>query len=372
MQYNICFISFSHLSKDARSLNIINTYLSNTSNKILVISLDEEFAINSDQLTHIKIKSNSNNSWLRWWKFNREVKKHFNYVIASYYYACDLYSLVISSYFAKHFNGTLNYDSREIYSALGALAKKPFRQWILTQIEKKCINLVRTVITSGKYDSEYLKENLYPDKEYLEILNLPPFKEKTNSNAIREKFSIPLNKKIILYQGVVHFNRGLDEILNAMPLIQDKFVLCIVGDGPKIKHYKEVVTSLQLENVVFFFGSVDYDELHAVTCSADIGICMFNPVSKSYEFSLPNKLFEYSMAGLPILATNLPQQEKVITEFHNGVLIEPYSKPDLIKLKLEEIIDKFDELGKNSLECAKSYHYSTQNVLILNLMPKQF
>jgi len=59
-----------------------------------------------------------------------------------------------------------------------------------------------------------------------------------------------------------------------------------------------------------------------VSADANIGFSLIKPISKSYEQALPNKLFEYALAGIPIIASKLPEMEKVIIEYKIGYTVD--------------------------------------------------
>jgi len=66
---------------------------------------------------------------------------------------------------------------------------------------------------------------------------------------------------------------------------------------------------------------VPYDELHALTCGADVGVCLIEPLSMSYEYALPNKLFETMMARIPVLVTDLPALRRHIESHPVGLIV---------------------------------------------------
>jgi glycosyltransferase involved in cell wall biosynthesis len=88
---------------------------------------------------------------------------------------------------------------------------------------------------------------------------------------------------------------------------------------------------------VHWLGAVPYDTLHALTCGADVGLCLIEPVSMSYEYALPNKLFEYMMARVPCLATDLPALHDHITRYPVGILVERALSPQAIVDAMERL-----------------------------------
>ena len=66
-----------------------------------------------------------------------------------------------------------------------------------------------------------------------------------------------------------------------------------------------------------------YLNLLEITSSADIGIALIKPLSISYRYALPNKLFEYAAAGIPSLASNLPNMQYYIKKYNLGKTVCP-------------------------------------------------
>ena len=97
--------------------------------------------------------------------------------------------------------------------------------------------------------------------------------------------------------------------------------LAVIGDGPARPELVQLAASLGISDRVTWLGAIAYDELHAYTCGADVGLCMIEPVSLSYEYALPNKLFEYMMARIPSIVTDLPALRAHIAVHPVGALV---------------------------------------------------
>jgi len=119
---------------------------------------------------------------------------------------------------------------------------------------------------------------------------------------------------------------------------------------------------------VIFAGSINYDELHNWTCSADIGICFIEPISVSYQYALPNKLFEYSMAGIPTLASNLFAIKEIIDNNPIGKAIPQDSSPREIALAVQEILNNIDFYKEQTNIAAPKYCFESQTNAILSLL----
>ena len=309
----------------------------------------------------------SRRMFVRWLSFLSFVKSDISKYSFKTFWAADLYSLPALRYFNSKENIRIIYDSREIYSKLSTLSNSKFRQKIITSIERYFIKKVSTVVTSGELDSEYLKNYYDLKNQICEIKNFPKYKEYIKSDLIREHFNISKDKTILLYQGVLLDGRGLIPILKALQN-SEKYVLVILGDGSFRAELERNIKQLQIENKVKFAGNIDYSELHNWTCSADVGLCNIEPISFSYELALPNKLFEYILAELPVLATDLPALREVINFTNCGVLIPKENTVKDILTALENIENSQDIYKENSKKVKEQFIYESQKDLILQLV----
>lgn len=365
--YDVCLISLSNPLTDARTLNLASTLAKYK--KVLMIALGSQsdtFIESNFEIVNIQLIPKGT-SWKKWIEFFNKVKKiDFK---SEYIIACDLYSLVSASKISLKQNSKLIYDSREIYSKLGSLSEYPLKQFVISQIELYYSKNINKIVVSGELDQEYLESYFKKQFEYFVIKNLPPFKEIVKSNLIRDKFDIPKDKLILIYQGVILKGRGLILILKAIQK-NNNYHLVIIGDGNFKSELEHFVDLNKINDKVTFVGEVDYKDLHSYTCSADLGLCLFEPISKSYELALPNKLFEYMMAGIPCIATNLPALNDVITKNKNGILINDVYNIDEINACLDKFYhsDFRNEFASNSLNARNKYSYESQEKTILSIL----
>ena len=85
----------------------------------------------------------------------------------------------------------------------------------------------------------------------------------------------------------------------------DDFKLKIIGDGNELKSLKTLALQKGVEHKVEFLGRLPFNDLKAHTEQASIGILFEEPRGLSFEYSLPNKLFDYVHADTPVLASSL-------------------------------------------------------------------
>jgi glycosyltransferase involved in cell wall biosynthesis len=141
-----------------------------------------------------------------------------------------------------------------------------------------------------------------------------------------EAISLPVEKgmKVILYQGAINTGRGLEWVIDAMPGV-DNAVLYIIGDGDQKKALEARVKAMHLESRVIFHGKVDANDLHRYTPSAHLGLCLLENRGLSYFYALPNRIFDYMHAGVPVLASPFPEIKAIVEKYKTGIITGDYT-----------------------------------------------
>lgn len=369
-KYDVSIIAFVNIETDARTLNISNTFAEN-GYKVLVVGLGKKNAIEHHKnypVDYYKISVNQfQKTWKRWLDFYRKATIIINDLPAKVTFAEDVYSLPIANEAAKFHKSKLIYDSREIYSQIGPLAGRKTKQKIITLMEKRYIKRVNTIIVTAEIDSLYLKEHLTNKIPYYTVKNLPPYKNKIDSDIIREKFNIPADKKIVLYQGMLLNGRGIENTIGAIANLEN-IVFVALGEGPLREDILKIIKKKNLKTKVILPGAIPYSELHTWTSAADIGLSLIEPVSISYEHALPNKIFEYTMARIPTLCTDLPAQKEVIDKFGIGEYISRNISTDEIAYGIENLLRNKSEYISYCEKAAQELSFQTQHPILLNLI----
>ena len=268
---------------------------------------------------------------------------------AGLFFAEDLYTLPFVASVAKLKRKKIYYNSREIYSFLGGLSKRPLLQRAVTSIERFFIKKVDLVMTTGEMDSVFL-EKFYNLRNTIVIRNIPLFQIPAGIHDFRKMFGIAEDKFILLYQGVLLNGRGVPLIMRAMVKLPQT-VLVLLGDGEKKAAYQKLAVELGITERIIFAGSIEQEELIKYTAAADSGLSLIENISISYYHALPNKLFEYIMAGLPVLASNLHQMKKIIDEFGVGEAIDIEDEENIVRT-LQKWIESPELLQYYRINCA--------------------
>jgi len=280
--------------------------------------------------------------------------------------AGDYFALSAAVSFARRTGARLLYDMREFTFALGPLAKRPLRQKFIEWSERRLLRHVDMITVSGPLDAKVIEDRFRRKAEV--ILNVPPYQPALRTDKLRKTFSISANTTVVLYQGVIHHGRGLEPFLRAMPFLPNVH-LCVLGDGPAKGALQEISRECGVDDRTHWWASVPYDELHSWTCSADIGLCLIEPISMSYEYALPNKLFEYMMAGVPSLVTDLPALHEMVMREPVGMLVNRTLTPTEIVDAMNRIRQPitYEALHHRCL-ATKTYSYEGQAQHVIRIV----
>jgi glycosyltransferase involved in cell wall biosynthesis len=185
----------------------------------------------------------------------------------------------------------------------------------------------------------------------------------------RIDLGLPQNKKIIILQGAgINIGRGAEELVEAMKKVEGAMLL-VVGGGDVWDRLETMVSALKLHDRVILKKKMPASELIHYTANADLGISIDKPTNRNYFLSLPNKLFDYIQAGIPVLCSRLPEIEKIVTEFQIGGFIEEHS-PDHISLRIREMFGNpiLETYRKNARLARETLSWQSEKLVLENVL----
>ncbi len=229
------------------------------------------------------------------------------------------------------------YDSHEYFTGVPELEGRKFVRNAWLRIERFIFPKIADIITvndsiAALYKKEYNKD--------LTVVRNITDRQAQQLVKTKRDLGIAEDKFIILLQGSgINVDRGAEEAVMAMQYVNDA-VLYIIGDGDVLGILKQMVIDLHLEQKVVFIPKQPMDLLFQYTAHADVGLTLDKDTNINYRCSLPNKLFDYIHAGVPVLASPLTEVKKIIQQFDIGELIENHN-PEHIAAKLNAMmVDK--------------------------------
>jgi len=233
---------------------------------------------------------------------------------------------------------------------------------LLKIVEKFLLRYVDKMITvSEPIADEYVK--LYNIERPTVIYNTPKKIDIEKKDIFRNKFNIPKEHIIFLYQGGLQKRRGILEFFN---LIRGKegVSYVIMGFG----HLKDEIIELSKnESNLYFHDAVSPDVLLDYTSSADIGICIEENLCKSWNLGLPNKMFEYYMVDMPIVVSGLKELKRFIVDNKTGFVIDDIFNQEGFDKLFPTIIKEYKNRCENLKRVKNIYNWQNQERKLLKV-----
>ncbi|MFB3164822.1 glycosyltransferase [Neobacillus sp. 179-J 1A1 HS] len=258
----------------------------------------------------------------------------------------------------------LIYDSHEVQTS-----RTGYNSPIHGKLEAFLIKKIDEMIVENNTRAKY-NEDLYGF--YPHVVHNYPFKQKTTNNQekvdLHEILNIPRNEKILLYQGGIQTGRGLDKLIKAVPHFKEG-VLVLIGEGKIKKELQATVKKMGLEDKVKFHPKVPVDELPKYTRNGYLGFQVLNNVCFNHYSASSNKLFEYMMAGVPVVACSFPEIQRVVEGDETGVSVDshdPFSIANGVNWLLEHH-EEYEEMKVKSIKASQKYNWDNEKNIFLNI-----
>ncbi|MEB7428029.1 glycosyltransferase [Enterococcus faecalis] len=351
--YRIDDINFSIISLLLMVLSLLATYFMNNTGATL-------FLILSILLLGIgKVNSFINKLWLISRMFLVDSYKSFDI-----YHANDLNTLPQAYFQAKILRiRKLVYDSHEVQTSRTGYESKLYGY--LERFFMKRVDIcIHENITRSKY-TEYLY-----NRKIDYIYNYPSSYEKKDypKGKIHSVLGISSDTPILLYQGGIQEGRGLETIVLAAQYI-DKGTIVFIGDGKEKLKLKRLVKKLNVDDKVKFIDKVPCEMLKEFTIDAFLGFQVLENICFNHYSAASNKLFEYIMAEVPVIASDFPELARVIKTNKIGILVQPGNEQELAQAVNYLIKNSqfYKKCKKNCGKAKKIYTWEREKLRFLKI-----
>jgi glycosyltransferase involved in cell wall biosynthesis len=250
------------------------------------------------------------------------------------YHAHDLPMVLPALLAARLHPAPVVYDAHELYADMGGHG--PVLSHIWRRIDRFVLPRVARVIAVNASRARVMVEELGAPEPVL-VPNLPHVRP---PGSLPPPEASPLRRfvsergaggrRILLYQGLVAPGRSLDVAVRAMARVQSEAVLVILG--PHNAHVDELLSLAKTQGVanrVLYHERVASDALPEFTVGADAGLVIYANAPRNNYLCAPNKLFDYCMAGIPVVGCDLPEVRRLLEAHDIGELFAPSSPASL-------------------------------------------
>jgi len=209
-------------------------------------------------------------------------------------------------------------------------------------------------------------------KEYgktITVVRNVPARKPLTGKIDKSSLGIGPEQKIILYQGAVNVDRGLEEAIAAMEHIRNDAVLLILGTGDIFKLLKELVVKKELRSKVLLPGAIPLENLHSYTLLGDIGLSIEKNVCINYFYALPNKFMDYIQANVPVLISPFPEMKAIVDQYQIGEFIENHD-PVTLASHFDRMLDdkvRLDLYRNNLIRAANDLCWENEEKTLTGL-----
>jgi glycosyltransferase involved in cell wall biosynthesis len=263
----------------------------------------------------------------------------------------DLDTLLAGYIFQRKYSTKIIFDAHEIYpEQLPESMRSQIWYDFYTNLEKRLINEADGRLTVCDSLGRYFASR-YNTGGFVTIRNLPSRTQLPDRKIVSSRIKKPLR---FLYHGSYSRYRGLDEIIQAS-CFMDGAEFVFRGIGSYVQVLKRLSIELGVDDRVTFADPVGVAELVSSAAECDVGLNPFIPVCKNTEYALPNKFFEYLMAGLACASSNLIEIREHTMRYDIGILFEKL-EPEAIAVQLQDLVDNPDRVAHYRANALKAAH----------------
>jgi len=182
---------------------------------------------------------------------------------------------------------------------------------------------------------------------------------------------IPKDKRLMIFQGAgINAHRGAEELIQAMSWLDPKkYHLLLVGGGEIFAMLETMIRQKELNDRITVIPRLPFEALRHITRQAELGLSLDKSDNFNHRYGLPNKIFDYIHAGLPILCSRLVEVERIVNTYQVGTFIENH-EPGHIASRIEMIFASEDlmKIWKANTEKAKQdLNWESESKIVLNI-----
>lgn len=285
-------------------------------------------------------------------------------------WANDLDTLLPAYVMARLKGVPLVYDSHEFFTEAAGLTGRPFQRNVWLALERLLFPRIPSVITVNDAIANAYAER-YPRAAAgrpLVVRNMPRFRNNKAAQGAgwRKQLGIPASAPFLILQGAfLDVDRGVKQAVEALAVHEDWY-LVVVGAGVEWDWAQSQVG--RFNGRLIMRPKMPFEELRGLTAAADMGLSLDQGVHGNYYLSLPNKLFDYIHAGIPVVASSMPEVARVVNEWRIGQVLDDASPGGLGEAVARVLEVPKSEWKTRCEEAALALHWGVEEPNILGAL----
>ena len=245
--------------------------------------------------------------------------------------ANDLDTLPAAWLAARCLRRQLVYDSHEFFTEVPELfhadSRPRFARRVWRALERIIFPGLRHVITVNESIASAYRARY---GNTITVVRNIPMPQPLGALPPRAELQLPTDRFVLVMQGSgINVQRGAEEAVLAMRELPDVLLL-LIGGGDAWPVLQQLVADHALEDRVRMLPRMPYARMMGYTRHAQLGLSLDKDTNLNYRYSLPNKLFDYFHAGIPVLVTDLPEVAALVRRYEAGVVIPATAEPHAI------------------------------------------
>ncbi len=281
---------------------------------------------------------------------------------ADLYIAHDLPALPQALVSARRRGAPVVYRAHELWTE----RKRVPGRALWRRIERRLARRADLVVAPTEARAAFLQQRLELPTAPLVVMNCPRLRSPQPGNRLAQMLRAAgvdaEGRRLVLYQGSVAASRCILELAAAAPrLPQDTLIVLLGPVDNRLRPQLERVLP-HLRDRVVLLPPAPLEEVWPVLCSAQVGLALYRPDSVNNRLCAPNKVFEYMMAGLPIIGSDCEGMAALVRGNGIGVLVNP-EEPEDIARGIRSVLEdpQQDAMRARGVELAmRTYNWEAQ------------
>ena len=284
-------------------------------------------------------------------------------------HAHDLITLPAAVKMARRLGACVVHDAHELEEHRNPPKSWFWRLWTRHH-ERRYIPQADEVIVVSNSAAEYLADSCKIDPPVV-VFNAPEVSsEKSSRRDLRQDLGLSSSTPLAIYVGAIGINRGVAQLVRALRDLPE-FHLALVG--PRKAQHEEPIRALArefgLDDRIHILDPVPYQEVVPYISRADIGVYALQNVCLNHDYAMPNKIFEMTLAGLPVAVSNLTDMGRFIRYTGTGLTMDETDPRDIARV-MKDVYERRDELRPSPsrlLELTTEFSWRAQGEKLANL-----